>query len=65
MQLDPLKNLLAFLTCSQILLIPLSMMAKCGCIAKLRKKSWRPPIAKTHHMVYSTTAGNGLKQTVE
>lgn len=55
-QLDPLKNLLAFLTCSQIFIHFFVSDGQCGFIAKLRKKPWRPPIAKTHHMVYSTTA---------
>lgn len=46
MQLDPLKNLLAFLTCSQILLIPLSMMANVASLQKWDKKPWCPAIAK-------------------
>jgi hypothetical protein len=55
MQLDPLKNLLAFLTCSQILLIPLSMMANVASLQKWAKNPGAQPLPKTHHMVYSTT----------
>jgi hypothetical protein len=41
-QLDPLKNLLAFLTCSQMLLIPLSTMANVWLHCKIEKETLVP-----------------------
>jgi hypothetical protein len=46
MQLDPLKNLLAFLTCSQILLIPLSMVANVASLQNWEKNPGARPLPK-------------------